>query len=258
MVTRKLSSFDLCSVAVPTDFDPDATTEVVAAVGSGPHSPLAAAIALRIGHRLGVPARGVYAHGAPGPLPSARRVLPEIVDRFPALRFEAIQAPSPADMVDALAPGTLLVIGAPGGSWFQRQFFGPGARIRHRAPSGTIVVKAAPRRVYQAMEPPQAYGPQMRAGDAVALGLGDIVVAANGALVGIVSSAELHRGDPGRELAELVSHAPHLEPDEPMDHAVELFAESNTAILPVVDRRGRLVGVLYRDGTGAAALPWAG
>ncbi len=248
MVSRRLSSFDLCSVAVPSGFSADKITGVVAAVGSGPHSSLAAAVAERIGRSLKIPARAVYAHGSPGPTPAATRIVQELDDQFPDLRIEAVGAASPEAMVQALPAGTLLVVGAPGGSWFQRQFFGPGARIKHKTSGGTIVVKAAPVRVYQAMEPPTAFGPHMRVADALAVGVGDVVVASESVLLGVVSAAALNAADPDAELGELAPETAFLAPEETIGHARDLIDDTDSMTIPVLDGSGNLVGV-YRSGT---------
>jgi hypothetical protein len=172
----------------------------------------------------------------------------ELDDQFPDLRIEAVGAASPEAMVQALPAGTLLVVGAPGGSWFQRQFFGPGARIKHKASGGTIVVKAAPVRVYQAMEPPIAFGPHMRVADAQAVGVGDIVVASESVLLGVVSAAALGAADPDAELGELAHETAFLAPEETIGHARDLIDDTDSMTIPVLDGSGNLVGV-YRAGT---------
>ena len=245
MVSRRLSSFDLCSVAVPSGFSADGVTGVVATVGSGPHSSLAAAVAERIGRNLGVPARAVYAHGGSEPTPAAIRIVQELDDQFPDLRTEAVAAASPEAMVQELPTGTLLIVGAPGGSWFQRQFFGPGARIKHKASGGTIVVKAAPDRVYQAMESPTAFGPHMRVADALVVGVGDVVVASESALLGVVPEATLNAADPNAELGTLAQETAFLSPEETIAHAHDLIDDTGGTITPVVDGSGSLIGV-YR------------
>ena len=247
MVSRRLSSFDLCSVAVPSGFSAGETTGIVAAVGSGPHSSLAAAMAERIGLSLGVPASAVYAHGSSGPTAAAARIVQELEDQFPDLRIEAVGAARPEAMVQALPSGTLLVVGAPGGSWFQRQFFGPGARIKHKASGGTIVVKAAPVRVYQAMEPPAAFGPHMRVADALVVGAGDIVVASENTLMGVVSEEALAAADPDADLGGLAQEVASLAPEETIEHALELVDDTDSTAIPVVDGSGILIGV-YRVG----------
>ncbi|HHC09256.1 MAG TPA: CBS domain-containing protein [Actinobacteria bacterium] len=256
-VARRVTGFDACSTAVPSHFDPDGVREVAAFVGRGPHSPLAAAVALRIAHRLGVPARGVYAHAEPGPVPPAGRVLPEISERFPSLPIDAVPAAEPADLVGSLPAGCLFVLGAPGGSWLQRRFFGPGAKILHRAPAGTVVVKQAPRRVYQVMDDPEAYGTELRVADAVALGLRDVVVAVGGRPVGVVDSAALGPDSARRTLGELARPVPFVDPLETVDEASELFADAAVDVLPVV-AQGRFLGVFRRAALEDPALPWAG
>jgi len=258
LVARRSSSFDLCSVAVPHGFDAQQTDQVVAAVGRGPHSPLAAAVALRVAGVLDVPVRGLYVHREAGPMPPLRRTLPTVVELFPDLPVETVHAATPAEVVRSLPAGTLLVTGAPGGSWLQRQFFGPGARLLQQAPNGTIVVRLAPRRVYQVMEPPTAYGPQLRVADARALGLGDIVIASGGTPLGAVSAADLAVGRADEPLAGLVRDLPRLRPEEPVGAALERFERTDLTVLPVVDGSGRLVGVLRRADTRQASLPWAG
>lgn len=248
MVSRRLSSFDLCSVVVPSGFSADETTGVVAAVGSGPHSSLAAAVAEGIGQSLTVPARAVYAHGGSEPNAAAVQIAQKLDDQFPDLSIETIGAASPEAMVQGLPSGTLLVVGAPGGSWFQRQFFGPGARIKHKASGGTIVVKAAPVRVYQAMEAPVAFGPQMRVADALAVGAGDAVVASENTLVGVVPVAALEAADPDADLGGLAQEAAFLSPEETIEHALDLVNDTESTTIPVVDGSGSLIGV-YRAGT---------
>lgn len=247
MVSRRLSSFDLCSVAVPSGFSADGVTGVVATVGSGPHSSLAAAVAERIGKSLGVPARAVYTHGGSEPTPAAIRIVQVLDDQFPDLCIEAVGATSPEAMVQELPTGTLLIVGAPGGSWFQRQFFGPGARIKHKASGGTIVVKAAPARVYQAMEAPSAFGPHMRVADARVVGVGDVVVASENTLLGVVTEETLLAADPDAELGGLAHEAAFLSPEETIEHAQDLVNDTTSTTIPVVDGSGTLVGV-YRAG----------
>ncbi|MEA3511823.1 MAG: hypothetical protein U9R51_10345 [Actinomycetota bacterium] len=248
MVSRRLSSFDLCSVAVPSGFSADETTGVVAAVGSGPHSSLAAAVVERIGQSLAVPARAVYAHGGADPTAAAVEIVQKLDERFPDLSIETIGAASPEAMVQGLPSGTLLVVGAPGGSWFQRQFFGPGARIKHKASGGTIVVKAAPVRVYQTMEAPAAFGPQMRVADARVVGAGDAVVASENTLIGVVPVAALEAADPDADLGGLAQEASFLSPVDTIEHALDLVNDAESTTIPVVDGSGNLIGV-YRPGT---------
>ena len=244
LVARHLSSFDLCNVAVPHGFTPDTTRSVVAAVGSGSHSHLAAIIAHRLSHQLGIPARAVYGRRQDNEQPQAQAVLATIAADLPDLAVETIEAANPASMVSSLPTGTLLVVGAPGGSWFQRQFFGPGARIQAKAPNGTIVVKHAPTRVYQIMQPPTAFGPHMRVADAAQLAVHQhVIVALDGQLLGIAYTQALQQARPDHELQGLMDDPVFLNADEDLAHAVELIAHHGSPI-PVVDANTRLIGTV--------------
>jgi hypothetical protein len=244
LVARHLNSFDLCNVAVPHGFNPDTTRSVVAAVGSGPHSYFATIIAQRLSHQLGILARAVYGRRPGDEQPQAQAVLATIATDLPDLAVETIEAANPAAMVSSLPAGTLLVVGAPGGSWFQRQFFGPGARIQAKAPNGTIVVKHAPIRVYQIMQPPTAFGPHMRVADAVHLATDQhVIVALDGQLLGIAYTQALRQAQPDQELQEVMDDPVFLHADEHLGHATELVTRHGSPI-PVVDAQTRLVGSL--------------
>ena len=244
LVTRHLNSFDLCNVAVPHGFTPDTTRSVVAAVGSGPHSHLAAIIAHRLSHQLGIPARALYGRRPGDEQPQAQAALAAIASNLPDLAVETIEADNPAAMVSSLPTGTLLVVGAPGGSWFQRQFFGPGARIQAKAPNGTIVVKHAPTRVYQIMQPPTAFGPHMRVSDAAQLAAEQhVIVALDGQLLGIVYTPAIHQFQPDHELQDVMDEPVLLNPDEDLAHATEVMANHGSPI-PVVDAHRRLIGTV--------------
>ncbi len=244
LVARHLTSFELCSVAVPHGFSPETTLSVVAAVGGGPHSRYAATLAERLARQLGVPARAVFGYRHDGEDSQARDVLADIAAAVPDLRIDTLQAPNPAALVSTLPTGTLLVVGAPGGSWFQRQFFGPGARIQSKAPNGTIVVRSAPPRVYQIMQPPTAFGPHMRIADAARIA-GDrhAIVAQDGELLGIVPRSALTGTRPDVELVDVMESAVFLSADEAIDDAAPLLAHYRGNPVPVLDNRARLVGV---------------
>ena len=245
LVTKHLNSIDFCSVAVPHGFSRSETRSVVAAVGSGPHSRLAATLADVLGRELDVDVRAVYGHSDPGERVRALEVLEELTSDLPGVRPEAIQAPSPAAMVDSLPAGTLLVVGAPGGSWFHRQFFGPGARIRAKASSGTIVVKHVPPRVYQVMQPAVAFGPHMRVADAAQLADSDhLIVAERGRLVGLILHDALIQARPDLELQDIMEGPVFLSPDEDLKHAAELINHHPGSAIPVVDSRRRIVGTV--------------
>jgi CBS domain-containing protein len=245
LVTRHLTSLEICNVAVPHGFSPAETRSIVAAVGGGPHSRLAVTVAHTLGHRLGVPVRAVYGHHGADERTRALEVLDELTGDLPDVDREAVQAPSPAAMVGGLPEGTLLVVGAPGGSWFQRQFFGPGARILAKAPGGTIVVRSAPPRVYQVMQPATAFGPHMRVADALQLAdTRHLIVAERGKLLGLISHTALVEADRDLELQDIMESPAFLAPDEDVDHAAELVNDHQGSAIPVVNSRHRIVGTV--------------
>ena len=245
LVARQLTSFDLCSIAVPHGYDPDTARSIVAAVGGGPHSHLAAAIAHRLSQQLGIPARAVYGHRHSDEQPKAQALLAAITTSLPGLAAHTVQTSSPAAMVQALPAGTLLVVGAPGGTWFQRQFFGRGARIQAKAPGGTIVVKHNPARIYQIMRPPTAFGPHMRVADAAHLSPDrHVIVAQDGQLLGIAPSHSLHRARPDEELQHVMEDPVHLNATEYLDSATELITHHHPNPIPVIDTQTRLIGTV--------------
>lgn len=140
VVLSNRTSFDLCSTVVPHGFNSEATRLVVAAVGGDPDSLLAATLADWLSQMLGVPACALYGHSDPSDLAHGEVFLRRTVARLPGMDVRTVDVSGPAAMVGALRAGTLLIVGPPGGSWFQRRFFRPGARIVVEAPSGAIVV----------------------------------------------------------------------------------------------------------------------
>jgi len=245
LVAPAITSFELCSMAVPYGFTSSKTRLVVAAVGGGPHTLLAAHLAHRLSRQLGVPAFAVCGYGPSGLRAEAEGVLAEIADRLPDLAVQAVQTPRPAAIVEGLPAGTLVVVGAPGGNWLERRFFGPGARIRARAPDGVIVVKQAPTRVFQIMRPAVAFEPNMSASDAVVLS-GDrhVIVAHGERLVGIAPLHALQEAPAGAELGEVAENPIFLIATQLTDHASELVDRYGDGPIPVVDTGGRLVGAV--------------
>ena len=245
LVARKHSSFDLVGTAVPNGFAPDAVASVVAAIGSGPHSALAAHVAQRLSDSLGVGGALVSASPDPDHDQSADAVLGEIAAQVPDLPTTVVRAESARALVGTFDEGTLLVVGAPGGSWLQRQFFGPGRKLVVGSPSGAIVVRSAPRRVFHEMVEPDPFGAQMLVADALRLMANDSVpVAVDGVLVGAVSRRDLEAADPMATVGSVTRESVFVAPDDPLSSVDEL--EAFVLPVPVVDDSGRLLGVVER------------
>lgn len=240
LVARKLTSFDLVSTAVPHEFAADRVGEVVAAVGGGPHSALAGVVASRLADSLGVPGSLASASPSAADDDGVEAILAEVGALVPDLPAKVVRADGARRLVEGFAPGTLLVVGAPGGSWMQRQFFGPGRQLVVRAPAGAVVVRRAPTRCFQVMEEPAGFGPAMPVVEARRLLEGDAAaVVDEGVLVGIVRRVVL---DGGGTLAEVMEDPVFVREEDPVEAATALA--DFVSVVPVVDADGRLRGVI--------------
>lgn len=244
VVMKRLGSFDLVPVAAPSGLDPGAVSTVVAAVGEGPHSELACLVAARIADALGVDAEAITAV-RPGEPRATHRGLAERLGAAAGISGRVVEADSASGLIAHLDDGALLVLGAPGGSWINRQFIGPGARLMSQAPSGTVVVRDAPRRAFQTMTEPEALSVHMRAGDAVAVIGGRVMpVTDDGTLVGVVRAAAIADAEPGAVLADLMEDPPLIDVCEEIDGLASLAEFFEGDPLPLVDESGSLRGML--------------
>ena len=246
LVQRRLTSFDLVSVVVPRDFHQETVGSVVAAVGGGPHSLLAARVARKIAEAIGVEAAMITVARSQNEADASQQVLDQIGDRVPGLTPSVVRAQSAKALVDMLEPDTLLVIGAPGGSWLQRQLFGPGQKLRHAAPGGVIVVRSAEPRCFQktTTTPGVIVSPWLHVKDARWV-IGDAPVApvvADGFLVGIVRQDALRSAAPDVKVSAVAEEAVFVLIDDPLDAAADLQPFLEGAPVPVVDRSGRWLG----------------
>ena len=244
LVARKLSSFDLVGTAVPNGFKRAAVRSVVAAIGAGPHSTLAAHVTSRLSDALGVEGALISASPNPDTDGSVDATLAEVAALVPELPAKLIRADSARALVSTFADGTLLVVGAAGGSWLQRQFFGPGRKLVVGSPSGAIVVRSAPRRVFQEMAEPEPFGTGLLVSDALRLLRADSApVAVEGVLVGVVHRADLEAADPGAKVASVTRESGFVAPEDSIE---SLDQAGLVSPVPVVADNGRLLGVVER------------
>lgn len=245
LVTRRLSSFDLVAVAVPHGVELDRVEAVTAAVAGGPHSRLAVEVAARIAEGLDLHASVITALREGDDPAVAETLIAELLELAPRSSGRVVRAGAASDLVKDLTEQTLLVLGAPGGSWFQRQFFGAGRRLLHAAPVGAVVVRDVPVRCFQRVTEAAAVGPQLLVGDARRVVTHAAVpVAEAGRLVGIVRRSALRDDDGTRTVGEVMEPAVCVAYDEPLSAADELVAFLDGAPVPVVDDDGRLLGWL--------------
>lgn len=245
LVARRLpGGFDLVSVAVPVDFQPEKVTSVVATIAGGPHSLLAAETADRLGRALGVPAEMVSAAGPDDDTASAADVLEQVGAGTPSLRRRVIEVDGVSELVETLDDGALLVLGAPGGSWLQRSMFGPGARLRRTAQAGAVIVRSAPERVFKFMGEPVYVAPLRHADDTLRFhGEKTLAVAEQGRLVGIVRRERLV-GAGGDVVGTVMEEAQSVRVDETITEAWELEPTFGEDPIPVTDHDEHLVGGL--------------
>ena len=245
LVAKKLpGGFDLLNVAVPIDFDPEGTKSIVATVSGGPHSGLAAGVAARLGIALAVPTRMISAYRDEEDRADATALMERLTGVVPAIGADLVRADDLRSLVAELDEGTLLVLGAPGGSWLQRVLLGPGARLRSKAPAGAVVVRHAPDRVYQWMGEPVFVAPLRQADDTLRIHpQSTLAVADQGVLVGLVRRAALERAG-AAVVGTIMEEAKSTKVDHTLDAArplVEVFGEDPIA---VTDAQDNLVGGL--------------
>jgi hypothetical protein len=244
LVTRRLpSGFDFVNVAVPSGFDPTHVGSVSAAVSSGPHSALAAQIALHLGQALGVEPEMVSAYPTSDDLPAALRIVKMLAGMIPGLPYRVVETADARELIEALPADALLVLGAPGGWWLQRAFFGTGVRLRQRAPAGAIVVQQARARVYHHMLEPSYVSRHLLVGDALRLMEHSVTaVVDEGELVGVVAREVLEGAARGVSVGDLMDDPVFLDVGDGYEEAARLAGLFRGAPIPVVDSDGRLVG----------------
>lgn len=231
---------DLLPTAVPRDLDLDRAGRVVAAVGGGPHSELAAMVAAAVASALGVRSAMVCAYQEEEGPDAARATVERIADLVPEVEPQVVEGHRVHDALASHGDHALLVVGAPGGSFLQRQFLGPGARLIAHAEVGAVVVSSAPARVFQRMDEPVWVGRHLPAPEALRAhpDVDPIPVVDHGAVVGTVGLADLVSiGDAPVEVA--------MRPATVIEAADLLLgaAELGPGAIPVV-HAGLLVGVL--------------
>lgn len=249
VVSRSLSSsFDLVPQIVPDGVDLETSKSIVAAVSGGPHSPIAAAVAARIGSVTGLPASIVCAYYDEDSQASAVSLIQGLYLQIPDIEYRLVEASNATELTAQLPDDATLVIGAPGGGWLQRTFFGKGAKLIQAAPAGTIVVRSAPRRVFQQMGEPVYVSPMREALDILRIHQeGMLAVTDAGKLVGIVRRESLDLAEPGVPVSELMEAVMSVDAAAAVDDAADLWKDFDPDPIPVIDTDGFLVGGLVID-----------
>jgi len=244
LVTAKAGSFELASTIVPHSIDESqAAPAVVGAVGAGPHSRLVAQTTVRIAAGYGADAILVTMAHQDEDDEEALRVLQDVAPYAPEADSRLVRGEAAADLIASLPVEGQLVLGAAGGSWWQRQFFGPGRRLVLAAAAGAIVVRIADRRCFHALIETTAVGGPMGAGDAATI-LTEAVapVVADGKLIGIVRKGALADSSCDATVADVMEEAIFVAADDRIEITADLAEYLDGAPVPVVDDSGRLLG----------------
>lgn len=245
LVSKKLSSgFDLVNVAVPVGFEPDKVIRVAATVAGGPHSALAAETAAKLAQSLDVEVELLSAASDDAEISAAHAILDQVGATIPNVSRRVVVVDGIAELVDGLDEGTLLVLGAPGGSWLSRSRTGPGARLRRTAQAGAIVVRSAPDRVFRFMGDPVFVAPLRQADDTLRMHTeSTLAVADGGRLVGLVRREGLVKAG-GEPVASVMEDALSVKQDETLLEARALEPTFGPDPIPVTDHDEHLVGGL--------------
>lgn len=245
LVAKRLpTGFDLVNVAVPVDFEPDRVTKVVATVGGGPHSLLAADTAAALGARLGVDVELLSAASTEDEIESAQEVLDQVGAHIPGVHRRVVVVDGISDLIDDLEAGALVVLGASGGSWLSRARTGPGARLRRTAQAGYVIVRSAPDRVFRFMGEPVYVSPLRLADDTLRIHTeSTLAVAEAGRLVGLVRREGLIEAGT-MPVATVMEDAVSVRQDETIVRARELEPTFGADPIPVTDDEEHLVGGL--------------
>ncbi len=244
VVGRRLTAgLEVASQVVPYGFDPANTEWVVAAISGGPHSPLAARVARRLGESMGVKSLMVCAYMDDETQAEALSWVERLYNEVPGIEYRMIEASDADGIISQLPEQSALVIGAPGGSWLQRTFFGQGARLRKGASAGVMVVRGVPERVFQAMTDPVFVGGMREVGDILRIHDEQILAVADRAkLIGIVDRGVLVASDPLALVREVMEEPMSVTVDAPIGEALTLVERFGSEPIPVTDDDGHLVG----------------
>lgn len=233
---------------MPEGIDLASSGSITAAVSGGPHSPLAAAVAARLGRATGLAASMVCAYRDEEGQAGALRLIQDLYAQIPDIEYRLVEAVDAAALTSQLPEDTALVLGAPGGGWLQRTFFGRGAKLIQAAPAGAIVVRTAPRRVFQEMGEPVYTSPLHDATDLLRIyPQARLAVTDAGKLVGVVRREALEQAASGVSVADLMDEPVSVSVTSALDDARDVWKDFDPDPVPVVDDEGSLVGGIVLD-----------
>lgn len=245
LVTKRIPPASFIASATPIDFAPEGAERIVALVGGGPNSTLAAIVAAWLGDTLELPAELVSGYRVPDEEDSAQEVIDRIGPLVPKLGTRPVEAWTAKQLLEEIEDDALLVFGAGGGSWIRRMFLGPGARLAAGAPGGAVVVRDVAPAAFQLMEDPVYVSPLLSAADALRVSDDVMIpVVAFGRLAGVVWRSVLETADGDHQVEALMGAARSLPPHAGREEVVAFYHETGMSPIPVCDGDDRLLGVI--------------
>lgn len=245
LVGKKMSSsFDLVDTATPANIQFDRIDGVTAVFGSGSHALLAARIAATLAEALDVPGHMACVYRQDEDQAERLTTVERVFRHVPQLSYRVVQTSNVGSLLDEINETDLLIIGSPSRSWIHRQVFRQESRLAAKAPVGSVVVRTAPPRVFQAMSEPAYVSPFLGAGEAHRLYRDDLIaVVANAKLIGVVRRTSLIMAGDGVPVESCMEEAVSVGLTDPIDEAEEVCMTLGGISVPVVDRKGAVVGI---------------
>lgn len=178
----------------------------------------------------------------------ALQLIQDLYVQVPDIEYRLLEAADATALTSQLPEDTALVLGAPGGGWLQRTFFGQGAKLIQSAPAGAIVVRSAPRRVFQEMGEPVYTSPLHDATDLLRIyPQSRLAVSDAGKLVGVVRRDVLEQAGPGVSVNELMDEPVSVSVAAALDDVRDVWKDFDPDPVPVIDDEGALVGGIVLD-----------
>ena len=245
LVSKKVSSgFDLVDTAIPSNMQLESVGGVTAVFSTSANALLAGRITDTLAKRLGVPGRMICVYREDEDQAERLTTVERVYRHVPDLAYRIAQTSNVTELLSETNETDLLVIGFQSSSWLQRQIHRRESRLVAKAPMGSIVVRSAPARVFQAMSEPEYVSPYLGAGEAHRLYRGRMIaVVANGALIGVVRRSSLVMAGDGVPVEACMEEAVSVGLTDSISDAEEVCRTLDGMSVPVTDDKGHVVGM---------------
>lgn len=245
LVSKKISAgFNLVDSASPLNIELEKVGGVTAVFGSTANALLAGKITDSLAKSLGVPGRMVCVYRADEDQADRLTTVERVYRHVPDLAYRVAQTTNVSELLAETNETDLLVIGSQSSSWLQRQMHRQESRLAAKAPMGSVVVRSAPARVFQAMSEPKYVSPYLGAGEAQRLYPDRMIaVVANGRLIGVVRRSSLVMAGDGVPVESCMEDVISVAVTDTMSEAEEICRTLDGMAVPVTDEKGHVVGM---------------